>query len=247
MDMALAAGATGLEVLFNDERSLGELKDLERAGQIADAARQRGVLLPSVALMLLTETDGLIRQSERTEQALQIVRSAMYGAVELGADLVVLPMIRRSEIVLPEHYTFFADRLENLSEEADAIGVTLVIRSPLPLDQKMALIDHAGGIGVRHSVDPSLVHLRKLDPATEIRNLGRDRIGQIALRDAKLQENEPPVVDLPLGDGQVDLRAVGRSLKAIGFDGWLCVDSVPTEDPAETAAANVRFALDLLQ
>ena len=83
--------------------------------------------------------------------------------------------------------------------------------------------------------------------ATAIRDLGREAIGQIHFRDVRISEGQPPDYNLALGEGNVDFRAVVQALRAIGYDGWIILETPPGADPLASASANLAFARDALK
>jgi len=240
------AGAEGIELVFSDDRAAGELDNADRMEAVAALARDAGVGVPSVALTANMLTDGLICQSDATAPAVEQVRMALHGAVHLGAEVLQLPFGRKSAIEREGELIFACDRLADLGEEAEALGVTLGVGSKLSIDQKVYLIDHTGGVGVRHDYDVGGCYSRKLDPATEIRDLGAGRICQVHFRDIIVREGQPPAPAGRLGDGQVDFPAVMRSLSAIGYDGCICLCAEGGGDALDLAKHNVAYVRNLL-
>jgi len=240
------AGAVGMELIVADPRGAAELADAKRLAAIAAAAKDVSVAIPSICLATNCLTDGLVRQSDATDRAVEDVRTAMRGVAELGTAVLALPFYQKAEIVSEADLEFLCRQLAGLAEEAELLGVTIGVESMLPVNQKRYLITHTGGGGVKVYYDVANCQLRKLDPATEIRDLGAEDICQIRLRDVRLRDSQPAEVDLDLGEGQVDLPAVCRSLHAVGYDRWVCLKSQGRQDPLETAKHNVAFARKLL-
>lgn len=246
MRLALQAGADGLELIFADDRAMGELGGPDRLSALADAAGEVGIAIPSIALTANCRTDGLIRASDATRQAMKQVQAALYGALELSAEVVLLPFSQKAAIAQEKEVDFLCQRLEDLAEEAEAIGVTLGIQCMLSTTQKLYVTDRIGADCVRLYCDVGDVCLRKLDPATEIRNLGAERICQVRFRDVLVREGQPPEVDLPMGRGHVDFPAVARSLHAIGYEDWICLAGPGGDRPIERAGQNVAYAKKVL-
>ena len=60
------------------------------------------------------------------------------------------------------------------------------------------------------------------------------------------EEGHPPDWDVALGQGDVDFAAVASALKAMGYDGWVILETPATDDPVAAAQANLDFARQLL-
>ncbi len=241
------AGAEGIELVFADPRAIAELDDVDRMEALAALAKRSGVSVPSIALKANLLSEGLTRRSDATASAMEQVRTALHGAVHLGAEVLALPFAQKSAIEGEDELRFACDCLADLGEEAEVLGVTIGVGSKLPMDQKIYLIDHTGGVGVRHYYDVGECYARKLDPATEIRDLGAERICQVHFRDILLREGHPPEVAASLGEGGVDFPAVTRSLSAIEYTRWICLDANGgASDPLDLARRNVAYVRALL-
>ncbi len=79
-----------------------------------------------------------------------------------------------------------------------------------------------------------------MDLPTGIRNLGQSAIGGIHFKDVKM--TAPPEYNVRLGEGNVDFRAVAQSLKAIGYDGWIVLETPAGDEPLSNAKADLAFA-----
>ncbi len=247
MQAAAAAGADGVELVFADARAVAELTQPDRMAEIVAVAAAVGIAIPSIALDANASTDGLLRETDATEAAMDQVRAAMAGAVELGAKTILLPFFRKAAIEQESDLGVLCDALAEFGDEADEKGLTLGVESMLSANRKIYLSDRTGGIGVRHYYDVGNVLIRRLDPATELRDLGADRICQLHFKDVLVAEGRPPEMNLRMGQGQVDFPAIVRSLRAIGYDGWICLETPGGDHPADAAAENVAFARKLLE
>lgn len=244
--LAAEEGAAGLELILDDCRALVALEDAASVAEVTEMARAAGLAIPSLAVTAICRTDGLVRQSDATAPAMRLVQSAMTVAAALNAPVVLLPFFGKAAISEDSELHFLCDRLGELGEQAEPLGVTLGVESMLSTNHKIFLTDHTGGIGVRHYCDVANVVLRRRDPATEIRELGADRICQVHFKDVLLRENQPPDTNVLLGQGQVHFPAVTQALKAIGYDGWVCLETPGLSDPVATAKANMAFTRKVL-
>jgi sugar phosphate isomerase/epimerase len=245
IELAGRIGAEGIELIFIDGRAVAELDDASRMDALAESARAAGIVIPSICLQANCLTNGLIARSPATDAAVRQVRAAMYGAVKLNADVLQLPFYQKATIEQEGELDFLCERLSDLADEAETLGITIGVASTLSVNQKLYLADHAGGMGIRIYCDVGSTTLRRLDAPTEIRELN-ERICQVHFRDVRLRPSQPPELDLPLGEGQVDLPAVARSLQAIRYDKWVCLVARGGEDAVLDARGNLAFARKLL-
>lgn len=90
---------------------------------------------------------------------------------------------------------------------------------------------------------PDTAHLAAggSDPAELIRTYG-ERIEYLHLKDY-LQD---PFGFVPLGEGELDLRAIAQALTAIGYDDWIMVEADGFPGSAQAAAETSRRYLDVL-
>jgi sugar phosphate isomerase/epimerase len=247
MRLAAEAGATGVELVLADERAAGLLSDAAALNALRGQADAAGVAIPALALLFNHHTDGLVRESAATATTMAQVRAAIAAAGQLGTPVVMLPFGKLASIGDEKELDFACDRLLELDELAEQAGVTVGVESMLSTNQKLYLIDHAGGgVGVRVYYDVGNVLLRKLDPATELRDLGADRICGVRWRDVSLREGQPADTDMRLGEGEVNFQAVAQALHAIGYDGWVTLETPAEDNAMEAARHNVAFARKML-
>ena len=99
---------------------------------------------------------------------------------------------------------------------------------------------------MRHDYDVANVASRRQDPATELRDLGAGRLCGMHFKDVRLHGTQPAEWNIGLGQGQVDFVGVAQALKAIGYDGWITLETPPLEDPLGNAKINMAFARKVL-
>jgi inosose dehydratase len=85
---------------------------------------------------------------------------------------------------------------------------------------------------------PDTAHLAAAgaDPARLIRDFA-DRIKYVHLKDLRRK----PFGFLPLGEGELDMEGIVRSLVEIGFDGWIAVELDSHPDPQGAAKISRAF------
>ncbi len=244
---AAEAGADGVELVIAEPAGIAELAPPAGLENLAAQAAQHGLAIPSVAYLANNRTDALIRRSEATEPAMQHVRDALAATGRLGAGVLLLPFFGRATIEQESEFQVALECLNELAETAAEAGVVIGVESLMPKHQKQLLLDYTGGgTDVRHYYDVGNTVLRRQDPATELRELGREGICGVQFKDLRLRESQPADYAVRLGEGQVDLRGVARALEAIGYNDWVTLETPPLDDAIATAKANIAFTRKLL-
>jgi inosose dehydratase len=164
------------------------------------------------------------------------------------------PSLRLDE----EGWTRFADGLARAESLARARGFAPVfhahtstyVEAPAEIDRLLGLSS------IDLLLDTGHLLVGGSDPIQALADWG-PRVGYVHLKDARLEVVRAVVAEgagmveawrrgifCELGVGDVDLDGFVDSLRATGYDGWLCVeqDRVPREDEplSESAAAQVR-------
>jgi len=244
LQAAAALGAEGVEVFY---RQANSLEQPGHAKYLKELSGKHGVAIPSLCLGFLAQQPSLIGPAEIVATAQVLIRRGLSVAAEIGAAVILVPCLGKNAIELEDELTRTADALEELVDEAEDAGVIVGIESNLNFDQQRFLLSCLGN--PQHAkvyYDTANTLSRKLDVAIGIRDLGLEAIAQVHFKDVRLSEGEPPDYDVALGKGNVDFRAVAQALRAIGYDGWIILETPPVDDPLRSAAANLAFAREVL-
>lgn len=241
---AAAAGAAGVELRYMAAESRWLLSEPKHGPALAARAAEAGVAVSDLYLGCLSVEPALIGRDEIVSRNQQLVRQGIETAAAAGVQLVTLPFFGRNCIETDAELARAGEALSELVDAAGESGVTLAVESTLNTERQVELLSTLGGPGeVKVHFNTGVALSRKLDAATCIRDLGRDAIGIVRLRDVRLREGSAPDFDVPLGEGDVDFGGVGQALRAIGYQGWVIVE------PASAAAASaaVQFVNALLK
>ena len=244
---AQAAGAEGIEV-FCDARSAAALGTPEMARLLEDLSRQTGLAVPSLCLAFVCEKPSLLEPAAEATAALKLIRLAIQTAVQVHAGVLLLPFFGRSTIDLEEEIRRAADAVGRVVDDAEAAGVVLGLETNLNFDRQRYLLECLGlppCVKIYHDTGNALG--RKLDLPSGIRDLGPETVAGVHFKDVRVREGSPPDCDLRLGEGDVDFRAVVQALSAVGYDGWIVLETPPGADPLASARANLQFSRSLLQ
>ncbi|WP_123043757.1 sugar phosphate isomerase/epimerase family protein [Cohnella candidum] len=255
--LAKDAGFEGLEPALNET---GELSLESKEAEIADIrkrAEETGIALTSLASGLywqysLTSSDAKIR-----EKAMGIVRKQLETAAILGVDaILVVPgavgvdFIPGAEVVPYDRaYDYALEAFSRLAGEAEACGVSIGIEnvwnkfllSPLEMRD---FIDRIGSPWVGSYFDVGNV-LYSGYPEHWISILG-SRIKKVHFKDYRREAGGlHGFVDLLAGD--VDYAAVVAGLQAVGYDGYVIAEMIPSyKQHTEQIVYNTSGAMDAI-
>jgi sugar phosphate isomerase/epimerase len=241
---AAQAGAEGVEFHYASAATALALNEPLHAARLAAAATESGLAISSLCLHCLAAVPSLIGRPEVIQTGQQVVLRALGCAAAAGVGAVTIPFFGKCTIEVEEELNRAADALGELVDQAEEVGVVLAVESSLAFHQQQFLLDRLGNTGfVKVSCNPAVALARKLDMPTGLRQLGAGAIAQVRIKDVRLVEGGPPDFDVPLGQGNVDFRAVAQAMLAISYDGWVIAEPPVTVQTAKDPLANARQAV----
>jgi sugar phosphate isomerase/epimerase len=241
---AAEAGADGVEVHYASPATALALNEPLHAARLAAAASESGLAISSLCLHCLAAVPSLIGRPEVVQTGQQVVLRALGCAQQAGARAVTVPFFGKNTIEVEEELNRAADALLDLVDQAEEAGVVLALESTLAFHQQQFLLGQLGNAGfVQVSCNTAVAVAHKLDMPTGIRQLGAGAIAQVRFKDVHLIEGGPPDFDAPLGEGNVDFRAVAQAMRAIAYDGWVIAEPPVTVETAKDPLANARQAV----
>jgi sugar phosphate isomerase/epimerase len=244
---AAQTGAEGLELAYRTEKEAASLLKADYRRQLVGLARSSGVAVTSLAIEALCQTASLIGSPEQIKEAKKLIRQAMDAASDANVKVVLVPFFGKNTIESEDELGRAANALLDLVEPAEGAGVIIGVESTMNFNQQRFLLDHLGNTSnIRIYQDTANALARKLDLPTGLRDLGAEAIVQVHFRDVRIEEGKPPDYGVALGQGNVDFRAVAQALRAIGYDGWVVLDTPPADDPVATGRKNLQFAQAVL-
>ena len=247
--LAAEAGLDGLEITCDTPGQVRSVLGADGIARVQKLKKTHKLQVPGIGLGLLRENESLFGPDAVVSAAKDVVHRAIGAAAEIGADVVLIPFLGKAAIELADELERVIANLDELAEEAEEASVTLGIESTLNVNQQQDLV---GRLGVYTSVkvyyDTGNALARKFDPATFLRDLGTDRVCRIHFKDVRLgEEGTPPDYDVALGEGHVDFPAVVSAVRAMGYEGWVVLETPPTDDPLAAAKANLAFTRSVLE
>ncbi|MCS6952497.1 MAG: sugar phosphate isomerase/epimerase family protein [Bryobacterales bacterium] len=208
-------------------------QDIRRA--LDDCGLERTFCSALTGELSLVSDDAKIRQ-----RALDFVRQGIETAAELGASVMVGPYCAPVGQLLgrrrtADEWSRAVEGLRSLGETLDACRVTLAVE---PLNRfetyflntaadAVALCEEVGHPRVGVLFDTFHANIEEKDIAAACRSLGRH------LKHVHACENDRGIP----GSGHVEWPAVFAALGALGYDGWLVIESFGFGIPEIAAAA----------
>ncbi|MBS0662534.1 MAG: sugar phosphate isomerase/epimerase [Verrucomicrobia bacterium] len=258
VDLAVPLGVDGLEYYSG----FLELADPARWTEARRTVESRGLVIP----MLCCSPDFSQPDPELRRQEVEKEKTWIRLAATLGASYCrVLSGQRRPELSREQGLRIVTENIEACLPEAEKCGVTLIIENHYKDDfwlypefaQKMDVFcDLVGRIRHPHfgvNYDPSNAFLAGDDPLELLQRV-KDRVVTMHASDRYLAEGT--LEDLrrdetgaegyakrlrhgTIGRGLNDYDAIFRTLKGVGFDGWVSIED--GVDGMEQLAESVRF------
>jgi len=222
--VAKAAGLEGLEV---SPGGVGEhlgFADPAYRARYKEAMKRTGVVVSSTALGCLN------RYPLATEpRAPRWLEEAIDATADLGARVILLPFFGRGDLragggkagLKTKEVDAVVGRLKAAAPRAEAKGVVLGLETTLSARDTLAICERVGSPAVAVYYDIGNSTAFGYDVPAEIRLLGR-RICQFHFKDRKHGY---------LGRGEVRLEPVAEAIRAIGYRGWIVLETgSPTKD-----------------
>jgi inosose dehydratase len=238
MERAVAEiGAAGYEGV--------ELFDGNLVDYAANPGRLRAALDAAGVKLLAVYSGGNFIFPEILPEELWRVERAARLAAELGAEhLVVGGGAKRAGAVRDDDYKRLAGALDDVAAIAERNGLaahfhphlTTIVEGPEQVDRCFAMT-------VIHFC-PDTAHLAAAggDPAKLIRTHAA-RIRYVHLKDLRRK----PFAFTPLGEGEIDMDGVVRTLIEIGYKGWVTVELDSHPDPKRAAEISRRYLDDAVK
>ena len=244
---ASALGLDGMEIVYDYARDAAALGQADHAKELAGLAEDYGVALAGLDLNCLCATPSLIGPEADVAEARELIARALATAAEAHAGVVLVPFFGKSTLETDQEMLAAGDAMLDLVDRAAEADVVLAIESTLNSHQTLFLLDHLGSTPhVRVYFNTGVAAARRFDVASTLRDLGSERVGQVHFQDVRLRPGEPPDYNVPLGEGDVDFRAVTQSLRAIEYEGWIILEPPGAKQALDGATADLAFARSIL-
>ncbi len=221
-------GFAGVEVILQRSQP-------ERIESVDRARDETGLAVPSLVLGEHSDLGGIADDDPAVSASAEAdVRRAIDWAARLGSDALLVPFFGRAELRDDADVERAAAAFRPLCASAADRGVALLYEGTLPAERIHRLAARVGSPAFGCYFDYANVVVRGMDTATELRALG-DLVRRVHLKDARATAN-----DCPPGLGLVDFAESAKALDAIGYEGWIVLETPP--GPPELVGRDLSFA-----
>jgi sugar phosphate isomerase/epimerase len=233
LDLAASIGFEGVEVSLGRNVDSGKLP-LDDPAKIA-AYREKA----AATKLVLTSTclDVLHRHFMKSDPlGLKYTADAIRVTKALGAGLILLPYFGKGALTNRDEMARVADMLKEVLPDAERANVVLALENTISAEDNAFMIDRAGSSHLKMYYDVGNSTNNGFDVVKEIRWLGTAKIGQIHFKDRPY-----------LGEGKVPFPAVAEAMHAIGYKGFVDLETgAPSGDIAADMARNLAYSRKLL-
>ena len=204
--------------------------------RVLNLAKESGVEVSSVCLGALWGQTFASDDPADRERATEIVREAARWTPELGPKVILVPIVGVEEQTPSIGVDRWIEGLRACAPAAEQSGAILALenvgRSPARSAPEIAnILDAVGSPNVKAYYDVGNGTSFGFDALEELKLLG-ERVAQVHIKgkgSAQLWENT------------LDMDAVARTLKGLGYDGYLVFETRATEQPAEDLGRNLQL------
>ncbi|MCC6144159.1 MAG: sugar phosphate isomerase/epimerase [Candidatus Hydrogenedentes bacterium] len=236
LETAKRVGLQGLEISTGDAAEVLAVGDPAVRARYKEMRDQTGIVVSSVAMGLLNEYP--LATDPRGPAWLE---QTIAGAADLDAKVILLAFFGKGDLLKGREWNEDAvaavvDRVKAAAPKAAEAGVVLGLENWLSGEDNLRLLDRINHDAVRIYYDVGNSTTRGYDVPAEIRALG-DRICQIHFKDGGHY----------LGEGKVAMEPVAEAIAAIGYKGWVVLETaIPSGDRDADFVRNRAFSEKLL-
>lgn len=215
---------------------------LEGRKGLREIIKQSGIELASLCLGVCWTYSPANESAGTRDRIRRVITASCAYAAELGAKWILVPVTPGGEDVDYETGTArWIEMMQSVAPVAADLGVVLCLenvgrgygKSAAELANMVDTVN-SPGLGVYYDIGNAMAFGN--DPVEEIKFLGA-RIGEVHIKDRD--------ADL-LGQGTVPIADCLQALREIGYDGWLVLETPPTEDPEAAGKHNVEYLRGLV-
>lgn len=236
-DEAARLGFDGVELDLRAE-TYRESEVWDEGGRraLVERSRRSGV---EVASVCMANVAGLMTRPDTREQGVRAVADLRRHCDELGAGVILFPMIKQADQSEDEAFALWRDGLRAAFELSDGcrarVGMESVGRTGRSAEQALDMIGAVASPALGVYFDIGNADYQGFDPTSEVEKLGNS-IVQIHVKE----------IGAEMGEGKLDFPAIFATIRRVGYDGYLVLETEPGHDPAESAARNLEFVKGLL-
>lgn len=236
-DEGARLGFDGVELDLKVETYLDSEVWSERGRRaLVDRSKGAGVEIASVCMASVA---GLMTKPKTHDQGIEALADLRRYCDELGAGVILFPMIKQPDQGEEEAVELWRDGFKTAFAESSGarakVGMESVGRVGRSADQALAMIEAVGSPQLGVYYDVGNADYQSFDGIAEMKQLG-SHIVQIHVKE----------IGAEMGEGKLDFPAIFSTIREIGYDGYLILETEAGDDPAANAVRNLEFVRSLL-
>lgn len=236
LPLAAELGFAGVEFSISARDPAGNIL-ADRAGWdlLKEQTAETGVAVCSLCVGNLGVM--LTGDAAGRKQGIRVATEAIAAAAFLDARLILCAMDAPPEQPYDESFARWVDGFSEIMPAAEDAGVTMAPESvgrthPQSVERFRRLVAAVDSPQIGVYFDVGNAHTQGFDPAADLQALG----GLVS----QIHTKEPDRIPL-MGTGPLDWVAIFAAIDAIGYDGWLVLETATGDDARASAIYNREF------
>jgi len=231
-------GFDGLELVFNaNEHEQNPLWTPDGVAGIKSQAAEAGIEVPSVCAVYYNQKGLASEDPEQNEAGVQVLLHIIDTCADVGMGNILIANFGAGEIKTPAQEDIVADAMRRCAPKAQERRINLALETTIPAPRFRKLLERIDHPNVRIYYDLANPVMWGENPAEGLEILA-DYVVQLRVKDRSADGG--PVM---LGEGEVDYPAVVETIRKIGYDGYLVLETPAGNEATETNLEFVRRSL----
>lgn len=222
-DLAKASQLASIQASFTPVPKEGETDlSTERDREaLLQKSEETGVAIASTAMGIFNKTP-----FKAAPEAVDWAKAGVEATHLLGIEVMLLAFFGKNDLKNDAEGTAETiKRLKQVAPLAEERGVTLGLETTIDADEHLHIIESVGSPAVQVYYDTGNSHGNGYDIEKEIRQLGRELICEVHVKDKSGQI---------FGEGEVDFVGALKALEEIGYDRWFILEGGKVGDFSQT-------------
>ncbi len=236
LPLAASLGFAGVEFSVDARSPAGNVLADESGWELLK--RQSAETGVAVCSLCIGALGGMLTGDDAARaQGVRVAENTIAAAAELDAGLILCAMDAPPEQPYEESFSRWVDGFSEFMPAAERAGVVMAPESvgrthPQSVERFRRLVAAIDSPQIGVYFDVGNAHTQGFDPAADLRALG----GLVS----QIHTKEPDQIPL-MGTGPLDWDAIFAAIEAIGYDGWLVLETATGDDARASAVYNREF------
>ncbi len=238
---AAQIGANGIQMYATEGANSAENLNTEARKALLDEVKSNGLMFSALCGDFGKGFTDPKLNPDLIERSKRIIDLAL----DLETNIVTTHIGTVPEDSTSDTYKIMQEACFALADYADSVNAHFAIETgPEKATVLRRFLDTLGSTGVAVNLDPAnLVMDQGDDPVAAVHTLAKYIVHTHAKDGVQLLGENPPYLELPLGQGKVDFPSYLKALEEEGFKGFLTIE----REVGETPEADIRLAYDFLK